>query len=69
MKPEMLTSLRELHSRIADGILVRLLWCPIENRVFVAVNDHKNGGSFSVEVAADERALDVFEHPYAYAAA
>ena len=68
MTPEMLTTLRELHSRTVDGLLVRLLWCPVANRVFVAVNDHKNGDAFSVEVPREERALTVFEHPYAYAA-
>jgi hypothetical protein len=68
MTAEMLTSLRELHSRMTDGILVRLLWCADENRVFVAVNDHKTGDSFSVEVRDGERPLEVFAHPFAYAA-
>ena len=67
MTAEMLTSLRELHSRTTDGILVRLLWCENENRVFVAVNDEKTGETFSVEVPAGERPLDVFAHPFAYA--
>ena len=34
----------------------------------VAVNDSKTGDSFSLEVHEGERALDVFHHPYAYAA-
>jgi hypothetical protein len=65
---EMLSSIRELHSRTADGIRVRLLWCQDDDRVFVAVNDHKTGDAFSVEVPQGERALSVFDHPYAYAA-
>lgn len=66
MSAEMLTPLRELHSRIADGMLVRLLWSQDENRVFVAVDDHKSGETFSVEVPDGERPLHVFAHPFAY---
>jgi hypothetical protein len=62
----MLTSIRELHSRMADGILVRLLWCEIENRVFVSVDDQKTGETFSVDVPDGERPLHVFAHPFAY---
>jgi hypothetical protein len=68
MTPEMLTSTRELHNRSADGIHVRLLWCQDNDRVFVAVNDGKTGDAFSVEVPRGQRALAVFDHPYAYAA-
>ena len=67
MSPETLTSVRELHSRTTDGIVVRLLWCERNNRVFVSVNDNKTGTSFSVDVPEGERALRVFDHPYAYA--
>jgi hypothetical protein len=67
MTPELLTSMRELHSRVNDGIHVRLLWCEGDGRVFVAVNDHRTGDAFSVEVPENERALQVFHHPYAYA--
>jgi hypothetical protein len=67
MPAEALTSLRELHSRTADGILVRLLWSEDDNRVFVAVNDQKTGEMFSVEVPDGERPLHVFAHPFAYA--
>jgi hypothetical protein len=35
--------------------------------VFVAVNDHRTGDAFSVEVPENQRALQVFDHPYAYA--
>jgi hypothetical protein len=68
MTAEMLTSLRELNSRTSDGIQVRLLWCQGNGRVLVAVNDHKTGEAFSVEVPDGKRALHVFNHPYAYAA-
>jgi len=68
MTPDLLTSMRELHSRVNDGLCVRLLWCEGDGRVFVAVNDHKTGDAFSIEVPDGERALQVFDHPYAYAA-
>ena len=66
MSPELLTSIRELHSRENGSIHVRLLWCKDADRVFVAVNDHNTGEAFSVEVPEGEPALQVFHHPYAY---
>lgn len=68
MTPELLTSTRELHSRTSHGVHVRLLWCEANGCVFVAVNDHKTGEAFSIDVPDGERALEVFHHPYAYAA-
>jgi hypothetical protein len=59
---------RELDSRTADGINVRLLWHPSEDRASVAVTDTKTGEAFELPVRDGERALDVFHHPYAYAA-
>ena len=67
MSQETLTSMRELHSRTADGIVVRLLWRQLDNRVFVAVDDSRTGNTFSVQVPEGERPLHVFDHPYAYA--
>jgi hypothetical protein len=63
-----MTALRELHSRTSDGIHVQLLWSAPEDRVFVSVYDSKTSESFSVDVPAGARALDVFHHPFAYAA-
>lgn len=68
MTPEMLSSMRELHSRTNDGIQVRLLWSKDSGRVFVTVIDQKRGDAFTVEVPERERALHVFHHPFAYAA-
>ena len=62
------TLIRELDSRVSDGIEVRLLWREQDDRVLVAVRDGRTGEAFSLEVADDQRALDVFHHPYAYAA-
>ena len=60
--------LRELDHRTGDRIDVWLLWRQRDDRVFVAVADAETGARFSIEVLAGERALDVFDHPYAYAA-
>jgi hypothetical protein len=58
---------RELDHRTNDGLDVRLLWDPGEDRVTVAVEDRKTGESFEVAVGPGQSALDVFRHPYAYA--
>jgi len=62
------TLTRELDHRISDGIEVRLLWRAHDGAVLVAVSDARTGEAFSVEVGEGERALDVFHHPFAYAA-
>ena len=60
-------TITELHHRSADGIEVSLLWSRVTNALTVAVEDSRSGLSFEVPAPAD-KALDVFEHPYAYAA-
>jgi hypothetical protein len=59
---------QELHSRIGDGILVRLLWRADDDHLFVTVTDSRENAEFCVEVRDRARALDVFHHPFAYAA-
>ena len=59
---------RELAHRRNDGIDVRMLWDSATDRVMVAVHDSKTDREFEVVVAPGERALDVFHHPFAYAA-
>ena len=51
-----------------DGLDIHLLWDSASDRVTVALHDAKNGEGFEVEVRPGERALDVFHHPFAYAA-
>ena len=58
----------ELDSRSTDGIEVRLLWHRAEERVTVTASDVRSGEALEVTVRDHERALDVFHHPYAYAA-
>jgi hypothetical protein len=69
--PEMATSApterRELAHRTGDGIEVTLLWTMSTNRVEIAVADTHSGEELEFEVDGS-RALDAFNHPYAYAA-
>jgi hypothetical protein len=69
MTPTITHLTRELDSRTTDGIEVRMLWSEHDNRVLIAVADAKTGDAFSITVRDDERAMDVFHHPYAYRAA
>jgi len=50
------------------GLQVWLLWCEVDGRLWVAVVDTRTGEAFRVDVRGNERPLDVFNHPYAYAA-
>lgn len=63
-----LAAMRELDSRITDGITVRLLWDAADGHVYVTVADAKTGDEFCLEVRDRERTREVFLHPYAYAA-
>jgi hypothetical protein len=59
---------REIDHRSNDRIEVRLLWRERDDRVIVTVADGKTGERFTVDVPDGERALNVFHHPFAYAA-
>jgi hypothetical protein len=61
-------TLRELDHRHNDRIDVHLLWREEDGQVLVTVADDKTGDRFTIEVRENERAADVFHHPYAYAA-
>ena len=61
------TSHRELNHRSNDGIDVWLLWDPGTDSVSVRVADAKAGANFEIPVKARHRAMDVFNHPFAYA--
>jgi hypothetical protein len=61
------SALRELaRRRASDGIEVVLLWDEATNELAVAAADARFGTYFELAARADE-ALDVFNHPYAYA--
>ena len=57
----------ELDHRTHDGVEVSLLWQPDNDVVVVEVRDARAGDAFQLVVDAEE-ALDVFRHPFAYAA-
>ena len=59
----------ELASRENNGITVRLLWSRASGLVTVAVADAANDDYFELVLDEHERALDVFHHPFAHAAA
>ena len=65
-----LTSPRtELAVRESDGVSVALYWTRGTNILAVTVVDTGTGTAFELVLAENERPLDVFYHPYAYAAA
>jgi hypothetical protein len=59
----------ELASRESNGITVKLFWSRSTNLVTVAVADVANDDYFELVLDEHERALDVFHHPFAHAAA
>jgi hypothetical protein len=58
---------RELAHRTGHGIEVSLLWTESTNTVTIAVVDGHSGEELEFGVDGS-RALDAFNHPYAYAA-
>ena len=58
----------ELSSRSGNGVDVALLWRRYDNTAVVAVVDQRNGEAFLLDVHEHDDALDMFHHPYAYAA-
>jgi hypothetical protein len=66
--PTLTPHVHELDNRDSDGVEVSLLWDELSNRVVVAVLDARVGESFEVPVTPADNPLDVFEHPFAYAA-
>jgi len=58
---------RELAYRANDGIEVVLFWQQPTNTLTVTVSDERSGAYFELAAETDQ-ALDVFKHPYAYAA-
>lgn len=58
----------DLAFRSGGGVEIALLWTRATGRVAVGVFDAALGGQFEVAVAEGQSPLDVFEHPFAYAA-
>jgi hypothetical protein len=57
-----------LARRTSSGLTVTLLWAEDTNAVTVLVRDGRTHDQFELAVDAGASPLDVFEHPYAYAA-
>ena len=60
---------KELAARHAGTTEVALLWSKWAHRAAVAVLDEGTGEYFELEIGEDDDPLDLFNHPYAYAAA
>ena len=58
-------AVRLLDRRTNDGFDVKLLWNPRTDRIFVAIEDQRNGHSFEFRVDST-RALEAFYHPFTY---
>jgi hypothetical protein len=57
-----------LASRKNAGIRVALLWAADTNTVAVRVRDDRANEQFELLVEPETNPIDVYEHPYAYAA-
>lgn len=58
-----------LLSRRSGTTEVALFWSRRMHRAAVAVDDEATGAHFELDVGPADDPLDLFEHPYAYAAA
>jgi hypothetical protein len=62
------TTRRELMHRAGDGIEVALVWDKVGDRLTLEVGDARTEERFELRIPGD-RALDAFNHPFAYIAA
>lgn len=58
---------RELAFRSNDGMDVALYWHTDSDILSVVVADSRTDESFELVLDHDDRAMDVFHHPFAYA--
>lgn len=65
MTPTLSRNLRELAHRRSANLEVTLLWNRRSRRVWVSIYDLANDEQRTAPVPCD-RALDAFNHPYAY---
>ena len=63
----LVTSRTELARRESGGVTVTLFWSRETDSLALSVLDAR-GGDFELVLAPNDRPLDVFDHPYAYAA-
>jgi hypothetical protein len=60
---------KELARRDAAGSHVALLWSRRRHRAAVVVEDDATGELVELDIRERENPLDLYQHPYAYAAA
>ena len=65
-EPHVESERRELSHRSNGGIDVTLYWHPTLDELTVCVSDQRDGAYFEIR-AQHDLALDVYNHPYAYA--
>ena len=58
----------ELDERESNGIRVTLVWNRETDTLSVLVRDERTSQSLALDIADDDDAYDVFDHPFAYAA-
>ena len=61
------TERKELAARESNGVHVSLVWNMADDTLAVRVQDDRNDSGFELAVG-DAPPLDVFHHPFAYAA-
>jgi hypothetical protein len=57
----------ELAQRAGDGIVVSLMWSRTDNALRVSIANTQTGEEFELDAHPDN-ALDIYYHPFAYAA-
>jgi hypothetical protein len=60
--------LSEICSRSTNDVDIALVWRQRDNEAFVVVVDRRTTEAFVLDVHEDDNALDMFHHPFAYAA-
>ena len=65
-EPQVESERRELSHRSNGGIDVTLYWHPTLDELTVCISDERYGVYFEIRAQRD-LALDVYNHPYAYA--
>ena len=65
-EPDVEAERRELSHRSNGGIDVTLYWHPTLDELTVCVRDHRHSAYFEIRPQRHQ-ALDVYNHPYAYA--
>jgi hypothetical protein len=58
--------LRELDRRKSDGIEVVLHWHSDKDCVYISVKDRKNDFERRGVIVPSDKAMDAFQHPFAY---